>query len=1063
MGVESSAVQITINVTDGNSGTVVSGLERNFQQLGNAGSASGKKIAGGMDEVGRHSLTALDNVRLLRDDIGIRIPRSMEKAIASSQAMMTAINAVGTGLLAVGAIDIGIRVAQGLDDAYNKFLSFSGVVEQYNQELAKAKEQDFTNPRSIETTRLRIDEATEAMKRYQREADMLHEKSRSGVNVLDPIGATYYSAWAHDAQVNAMNAARQRDELARKALPGQRHEENEDRIEIEHSQDRQLQGLAKINAEEQRRLEDIREQARTTREQEGVYGNDVNTRSLWTTGKLSHGDNQVLIARAEAQADRVVQGRQQEQELMQMRQEANEAGLRGSALYERQESDAIERLRFKEVDRTQAASLIREKYHNEEMRRLQDEDQQLQKMRGESAAAGLTGIPKIQQEGANRLNDFYVDKNSPSDPGVRLAMIHELTQKTAREVGAAQQEFADHVDSIVRGVADRSVQGFARIHAEAQRQIEDLRTEYKKQGGSPGDLARGEAGIRQGEADQVVKLQRQNAIETTQIEDEARSKLLNSERDKTAAIAEEYQERVQKYRDALDQQQISQQDFNRRVVAAGEEMQAELQDQARQAREKLAGELRPLMGAHPLQALQELGSKFASEAGAALLQRAAGHFGVSTTAGAGIMDRLAGTHLPGMPEFGAGRTGGISAGAMSIAQAQIYVGSASIMGGPGGGGGGFTPGSYSGGSFSGASSFGSGVPGFGGGTIGAIGGAGSSSLPGVTPGPAAAGPGSSGPRFGGIAGIAQQGYGAASSIANLFHGGGSTAAGGGLAQVQGDSTLFQLDKDGNAITKSTGGFGSSILGGGGITASSAAGMAGAGLGMFSAYKQGGVGGMLSGTMSGAQLGMEVGGPWGAAIGAAAGFALGFFGGQEQARVYDLKQVRPRIANDTTAFNQGSMDYMSAYNDLEGLMTDAKNTTNKMGFAGQRYYQNTIKKELNDAMQNLTREQRAGRSQYGFSQASYATGTDSVPETGLYTLHQDESVLNRSDTSMVRRLVGGMSQMPASSSGFGGDVHLHVHALDTKTAVGWMRENKHSLRSAINESFGENSGGADAGF
>jgi hypothetical protein len=60
-------------------------------------------------------------------------------------------------------------------------------------------------------------------------------------------------------------------------------------------------------------------------------------------------------------------------ELMQLREQALEAGLRGSALYRAQEAAAIDELKFKDIDRVQAASAIHAKFRAEEKARNEEE------------------------------------------------------------------------------------------------------------------------------------------------------------------------------------------------------------------------------------------------------------------------------------------------------------------------------------------------------------------------------------------------------------------------------------------------------------------------------------------------------------------------------------------------------------------------------------------------------------------------------------------------------------------------------------------------------------------
>ncbi len=218
-------------------------------------------------------------------------------------------------------------------------------------------------------------------------------------------------------------------------------------------------------------------------------------------------------------------------------------------------------------------------------------------------------------------------------------------------------------------------------------------------------------------------------------------------------------------------------------------------------------------------------------------------------------------------------------------------------------------------------------------------------------------------------------------------------------------------------------------------------------------------------MSGMQLGMSLGGPMGAAVGAAAGAIIGAigFGGREKARVYDLKTVRPRLLNDMDQYQQGQMDYLSTYSDMQSLYRDANMTTNAMGPAAKSYYQGVIKPEILAGIAKLSAEQRAGRSDYTTAVAQYAVGADRVPRDGYAMIHRDERIIPSDQNERITRMIeGGASSTrmaASSSSGFGGDIH--IHAIDAKTSAQWLMDNKHILRKSINASYAENSGGADA--
>ena len=244
-----------------------------------------------------------------------------------------------------------------------------------------------------------------------------------------------------------------------------------------------------------------------------------------------------------------------------------------------------------------------------------------------------------------------------------------------------------------------------------------------------------------------------------------------------------------------------------------------------------------------------------------------------------------------------------------------------------------------------------------------------------------------------------------------------------------------------------------------MTSSNTLGAAGAGLGLFSAYKQGGVGGMLSGTLSGAQLGMEVGGPIGAAIGAVGGAVLGLVGGGEQARVWWLKNGRTRLSNDMDSFEHGGMDYLSAYMDIEQLKTEAHQTLSKMGMVGSRYYHDNVTREIGQAEAKLTREQKSGRTAGTFSTAQFAAGADYVPRDGMAYIHEGERITPSDQNERITRAMEGMSSMPTMAPS-SSDVNLHFHSMDAKGARDLLMQHRGVVRSALTGSYGDYGGEGD---
>jgi len=1123
MGVESSAVNIVVTVTDSNSGPVMAGVTKNVEQLGAAGATTGAKVAEGMDRIGKHSLSSLDNVRLLRDDFGIHIPRAMEKAISQSALLSGAIRGIGTGLIAMGAIEIGGHVfealVRGAQALWHNVLNVNQAVEDYNAEIAKSAKEDFGNTRSIETTRLRIDQATAALHFYQAEVDQLNKKKQNDLNsplgLINPAGnmlaSLHDSWWAHNAQANAMEAQRDLDRL-NDAKRTQMHEERLQAIEVHHTYDWQLGKEQEITAEWQKRLEINAENARFSDEQEGKLGNAVAPRGgragLFNYLRSSQSSEDYLAGSEAAKARADASGADEKtkaDELRRIHEQAIESRLSGSALYHQQESAAIEDLKRRHLDTDQAVDDVHAKFHGEEMKRLQAENDKVREMREATQLAGLSGVDRARQEGRNKIADIYAKPTD--DPGARLAEIDAVNRETARQIGELNNSFKARVDEIVSTSANRELQGFARIAADAQTKIAELKAEFAKNGYDPNDLARGEAGINAGAAGQAGELARRNTQETEAIEAQTRTKWFDAEKNKTAAIQVELEARKTKYLAELQAQEIGFDDYQRRVTAAEEEANAERVAAATEARKKMAGEFDSLFKGmeHPTKYLEEQGNKVLGDMAARLVQHVQQkHPGTARPQSieeAGTGAGLLGVLFGGKKKDAAGTAGAhaMTQGAFSVAQATIQVGSAYFSGG----GSALGSGSTSGGAWP-ASSGGAGAFSAGGGT--GMMASGTTGVSGGFSGGATAEPGhgssfstgstgavsSRGGSASALMGFGQQAMGFGKQMAGYFGkkpGGAAGAGSGPSSDAEGsnwgdtttssapwgmsgaagagstsggdlDTTSFPMQgifgKDGTFSAAKSGGVGANVAAGG---ADGMIGAGQAGIGLFSQSQGHGGGGMLGGAEKGAQIGMEFGGPVGAAIGAAIGVGLAIKGEKEQARVYDLKEIRPRITSDQDAYGQGSMSYMDAYSDVQQMIGPSWAATKKMGVEAEHYWNDTIKTELMQAMAKFSSEEKAGRSLYTASGASYASGTPYVEQTGLNINHAGERIFSGVDNAaMVRAVTQGNSGSAPAERPSMGDVHLHVHAIDAKGVADFMDKNKHIIRGALNNSYAENSGG-----
>jgi hypothetical protein len=1027
--VETSAVQISINVVDNTSGQVLGGVEQKLNQVGAAGASSGTKVRAGMNDMGAGALSAHEKVRLLTEEFGVRIPRAMQSVISKSPAVMGAIGAIGGAMIGLGAIQIGAMVftalIHGAEKLWDALTQLPKAVRDYEEEVAKAKTEDFGNTHSIETTRLRIDEATEAVKKYTAEM----QQAQNG-NTLGWRSAFGYAGFewqrSHavgEASKPLVDAQRNLDKLQHQREAEQAHEQRLSDLDLKYAGKVGLSGKTKRDATVAEATDRAHEERFYGNEQDRILGNPVAPNA-----GADKEAREVAIARIKADAELANQQKthagsekSDARELARIHEEAIESGLRGSDLYHQREAAAIEDLKQRGITSAQAVADVHTRFHNEELRHLEDEGRETDRIVRQASLAGLTGTARTRGEGANRVADINADPNL--DPANRAARVAAAQKETNAQVQREDQEAA-------------------------QRKAEQARTA---------------------------------ADETAHIEEAARVRSLSAEKQKTASIQAEYDERLQHYQQELDEQKISQEDFNRRAVAAEQEKNAEMVEASTEARKKMAGEFTSFFKGmeDPKKYLKELGDKAAGNAAAGLWQhfqqRAQGGADGQPTGAKGFLGSLIFGKKQSteekMEHAGAHGSNTVAHSSISVASAVIHVGSASISGGgagaPGAGAGGNTtaggagvPGGFAGGgSTADGSIYGSGgstsllAPGVGGGSGGF--GGGSTADGGAGAGGGAETPGSGSgvsSKISGGVGMAKQGYGLGKQIGAKF------ASGGKGAGDDGDDG----NAGGSGSGSSTAGAGGTGSGGGGGKGMAQAGSTAQGaIGVYAAHEgSGGAGGAMKGAASGAEMGAAFG-PIGMAVGAVAGAVIGYLGSGGKAKEYDEKTVRPRIANTTDAFHNGSMDYLAAYSDMESLQSEAFKATSAMGPSGRRYRNDHITPEIKEAEGKFTKEEKAGRSQYSESKASYAVGTDYVPETGPALLHQGEMIVPADQAEQVRQARGTASgpsgKMPVQSQSMG-DIHLHLHAIDAKSSMRFLQDNKHHIRAALNDSFAENSGG-----
>ncbi len=1133
MSVSSSAVEIRINVVDGNTQQTVAQFSNSMNQLGAAGAGSGQKIKKGMEEAGVGMLSTREKTKLFSEEVGIHLPKSFQKLISQSKVAQVALNAVTSAMVGLAAVQIGAIVFEaGINAAkrfYDKWLDVDGAIQQYNDKAAIAAAQKFDDNRSLAQVNADLREANTLIDQLSQKKASVGRFTQWMGNLSE--GATkdwgfrlpgYKEVGANFgvADANTLNTAQGHSDKDRWEAEQKRHTAALAAIRDNALVDgARLTGIDKARRAQRAAEDEAREETRNRVEQQNQLAT-VSERAGKRPGEEGYVprpgahdfDAEENTARAHAQAQfraqEIEDARATRLEILHIHDQAEQAGLKGIALLDNQRKAADRDYVLAHGRNAQVLADIDRKYYaqektlaDENLKQHQAAEAELQNMRRETLLGSMTGAARTRQEGQNKLDRFYETDHPNMDPGQRLATVHEIVNQTGQAITQEQQAFADRVNGIVEQTTDRTVTGFARIHADAQRQIDALRQDASENGGTPDVLARGEAGIRAREAMQSTELARRNAQETDEIEAQARIKSLSAERQQSAAIYAEYEDRVRKYHDQLVAKEILEEDYNRRVAAAAQIRDAEMAEASKAAHDKMAHEFTGFFRSldRPMDALKQVGDKVAGDFAATMVQRfqqrgehgqhgapaehesgVAGFFGDLFGRGNGGKNSAA----PQTPASGHPGSGSGAGKVFALQTATIHIQSANVL-------------------FSGTGAIGRPAPGIGGGGTALATGAPGTSY-GISSGSttaAGAYNGGAGSSTAATLGNITTTAGSAPIPGNAVATGINNASQGLSLYKQASSTFSGLGGSGEAGTSSSlasafGGGGAAgamkgsgkggMLGGGGIKANGMDAIGGA-VGMYSAVQgNGGVGGALGGAMSGMQLGMALGGPVGAAIGAAAGAIVGLigFGGREKARVYDLQQVRPRLGNDMDAFQHGSMDYTSAYSDAESLQTESWKTTGQMGPAARKYWGDTIKPEILAFEQKLTREQKAGRSAYGASAAQFdvggpiggfgamATSSDHGwihAQRGEFMVQQQaalphyqalQAINGGASHSDLARYYGGRDDQVAPAQTGDSTHNWTVNAVDARSFVDMLRNNRHEVRSAYNESLAEYSGVAD---
>lgn len=1105
-------VQITINVTDGNATEAVQQVVAQLNAIGPAGEKAGAEAGAGLDQVGKHALSARENIRLLNDDLGLRVPRAMQAVIGQSQMLSSAIGMIGPGLIAMGGVDILMHVGESVYGAYEKFVELKDVIAE-----SDAVMKSFG------------DDAAAAMRRASEEYER-YLRITKGPQAADQYNLDQYKVTAiHIPTYQTDEFKKLPDEVkgnmeaitGESVMPKDLDQTIAKMRTYVELQEKTLATMREINSDPNAGVVPTRSgappegysQAQITMQERLVReGHDALT-DLWAD--QHEYAQRVMTSQAQVSADAkqkndeaAAKEKEKQAEITQLQTSARNSELSGIALLEAQREQALSTFTSKYAQSRAAINAISIEYNNKEIALWNQQWEEAEKvMRTAQQAADQAahiGFGSIENTHQNTLSDIDKKEADGFDPGA-AAKLRKAADTTANnEILAAQRQFEEEMQQIGTRADDAQQVGYARIAEADHNSIAKVEADWQvlaDKVGKDSDAAADAWGkalmtmedihdntsremeqLHTKTMEQITKEEEQTARLSAPEWQQAQMKIVDAFQDRSREV-EEIERQQDATLDALVKQNymsavtaehakaMLHQDTNAQIVAAYQLMNAQMQQADEETRNKLASGLQSMFSnpmqffekramdtAFELMANEMLSTFKSSGAAGGMLQYLFGmgpEMSTDTNPLTAMKSALGmgghagmGSTNPSMITFQQGSTTLMSGSQALLTAATTLQSAASTL-------------SMSGG----MSGFGSGAGSFG------------------MFGSTAAG--SSSDSSAGLAGMLET---SGDPLEGSLLADGSFSSLSAMPELTHDPLSGTLNSDGS--------FTSSAASGTPGPLGAAMGMAGgalmAGASMEAAYKDSNpVAGMLGGAMGGMEagaalgsivpgLGTVVGGAIGAVVGGIGGLLAGLFGdkGRGQAEGLDTNTIQPALTKDMEDYDAGRSGYNTISGDLANMLISAQNSTSQWGSGARNYFNSNILPEIQAVQASLQKQEIGGRGSLTLSAAQYHTGgfIDDFGDFGTNSnegfIHamRDEFVVKPAAAAAHAPILQAMNaganfgysnavqpRMPASS-GSGATVNLTVQALDSKSVASWAQGGGgRALVAAINQAQRQYSG------
>jgi hypothetical protein len=398
------------------------------------------------------------------------------------------------------------------------------------------------------------------------------------------------------------------------------HQQRMASLEAEHAGDSELKGQSKITAELQKQLDLNKEKQRYSAIEDRERGNPGGSNSGRT---LQAKEDQA--ARAKAHAEEIALQRQETDQIVQMHNEAVNAGLEGNALRDAQEAQGIDAIVRKfmtgEIDKQAGIAetyALQEKFAAQALKLQEQLDEQTKHMADEAAQAGLKGVPLINAQLWSQLDAIdAVEKKAVGPGGSETSAQSEAfaSQRqsawsiSGQKITESQTQFNERIRALTDSADDYQLQGYSRIEAATSKHLDSLQKDYEEHYGKDRSLWTGyQAAKTQIEADSdrdMVELHQKTTEQITKEEQQAARMSLPEWQQAQMAIVDAYNDRVKEIGDAEqrelatfkgtdDQKLRIEQEFNQQRTAANDLANAQMQRANEETRDKLASGLQEM-------------------------------------------------------------------------------------------------------------------------------------------------------------------------------------------------------------------------------------------------------------------------------------------------------------------------------------------------------------------------------------------------------------------------------------------------------------------------------------